>query len=97
MSVEMAINPLGKKRQFVFVGRKNATVYFSFQLSLFRNPRELSVVSVVLQAGLHSIPYLPRGKVKPLSPGRRAQPLSQRGEIIESGDGVGISCQATTD
>lgn len=55
------------------------------------------MVSVVFQAGLHSIPYLPPGKVKPLGPCGQAQPLSQRGEIIESGDGVGISCQATTD
>lgn len=50
LSVETAINPLGKRLQFVFAGRKNATVYFCFQLSQFCNCSEVSVVSVVFWA-----------------------------------------------
>lgn len=65
--METAINPLGKRLQFVFVGRQNATVYFCVQLCLFCNSSEVSVVSVVFC----SVAAL-RGGEAPLA-GRRAQ------------------------
>lgn len=63
MSVETAINPLGKRVQFVFVGRKNATVYFC-------RSSAASVVSVVFCARFEAKAPPPRQAGSSAKPAR---------------------------